>query len=95
VTKKIGAASNDEKARDFRFHLAEHIKELIKPIWKEGNLSKDAHKLVVKKSVEKIVDSIRPNQMPTTEELIAKYITTSGSKIEKLVKAYVDRHRTT
>ncbi|KAG2618385.1 hypothetical protein PVAP13_3NG079551 [Panicum virgatum] len=33
--KKIGAASNDEKARDFRFHLAEHIKELIKPIWKE------------------------------------------------------------
>jgi len=93
--RKICAASNEEKARDFRFHLAEHIKELVKPIWKEGNLSKDAHKLVVKKSVEKIVDSIRPNQMPTSEELIAKYITTSGSKIEKLVKAYVDRHRTT
>ncbi|PUZ65370.1 hypothetical protein GQ55_3G217800 [Panicum hallii var. hallii] len=93
--RKIGAANNDEKARDFRFHLAEHIKELIKPIWKAGNLSKDAHKLVVKKSVGKIVDSIGPNQIPTTEELIAKYITTSGSKIEKLVKAYVDKHRTT
>ncbi|KAJ1263503.1 hypothetical protein BS78_09G189900 [Paspalum vaginatum] len=83
----------DRKTRDFRFYLAEHIKELIKPIWKEGNLSKDAHKQVVKKSVEKVIDSIEPNQIPTTEESITKYITTCGSKIEKLVKAYVDRHR--
>ncbi|RCV17092.1 hypothetical protein SETIT_3G191800v2 [Setaria italica] len=92
--RKNNVGSSDEKARDFRFHLAEHIKDLIKPIWKEGNLSKDAHKQVVKKSVEKVVDSIEPNQVPTTKEMIAKYITTNGSKIEKLVKAYVDRHRT-
>lgn len=80
------AASSNEKTRDFRYHLAEHIKELIKPIWKEGKLSKDAHKVVVKKCVEKVVVSIEPNQVPTTEELIVKYITTFGSKIEKLVK---------
>ncbi|OEL18227.1 Zinc finger CCCH domain-containing protein 36 [Dichanthelium oligosanthes] len=90
--RKNHAASNDEKARDFRVHLAEHIKELIKPIWKEGNLSKDAHKQVVKKCVDKVVDSIEPNQV-ATKELIAKYITTNGSKIEKLVQAYVDKHR--
>ncbi|CAN6359608.1 unnamed protein product [Urochloa humidicola] len=93
--RKNDAGSNNEKAREFRFHLAEHIKDLIKPIWKEGVLSKDAHKHVVKKSVEKVADSILPNQVPTTKELIAKYITTNRSKIEKLVKAYVDRHRTT
>ncbi|CAN6327745.1 unnamed protein product [Urochloa humidicola] len=93
--RKNDAGSNNEKAREFRFHLAEHIKDLIKPIWKEGGLSKDAHKHVVKKSVEKVAGSILPNQVPTTKELIAKYITTNGSKIEKLVKAYVDRHRTT
>jgi len=92
--RKKDAAYNNEKTRDFRFHLAEHIKELVKPIWKKGNLSKDAHRLVVKKSVEKVVDSIEPNQVPTTEELITKYIATCGPKIEKLVKAYVDRHST-
>lgn len=86
---KKDAAYNNEKTRDFRFHLAEHIKELVKPIWKKGNLSKDAHRLVVKKSVEKVVDSIEPNQVPTTEELITKYIATCGPKIEKLVKVNI------
>ncbi|KAL5662441.1 hypothetical protein ACJX0J_029566, partial [Zea mays] len=84
--RKKDAVDYNEKTRDFRFHLAEHIKELVKPIWKKGNLSKDAHKLVVRKSVEKVVDSIEPNQVPTTEELITKYIATCGPKIEKLVK---------
>uniref|UniRef100_A0A0A9DUH9 C3H1-type domain-containing protein n=1 Tax=Arundo donax TaxID=35708 RepID=A0A0A9DUH9_ARUDO len=93
--RKNDAANNNENTREFRFHLTEHVKELIKPIWKEGNLSKDAHKLVVKKSVDKVLASIEPHLVPTTEELITNYITASGSKIEKLVKAYVDRHRTT
>ncbi|WVZ99089.1 hypothetical protein U9M48_044439 [Paspalum notatum var. saurae] len=84
--RKKDAVSNNDKTRDFRFYLAEHIKELIKPIWKEGNLSKDAHKQVVKKSIEKVIDSIEPNQIPTTEESITNYIATCGSKIEKLVK---------
>lgn len=76
----------DEKTRDFRFHLAEHVKELLKPIWKEGNLSKDAHKLIVKKSVDKVLASVELHQVPATKELITDYITTSGTKIEKLVK---------
>ncbi|KAL6618994.1 hypothetical protein ACP70R_034133 [Stipagrostis hirtigluma subsp. patula] len=91
--RKHDASSNSEKTKEFRFRLAEHVKELVKPIWKEGYLSKDAHKLVVKKSVDKVLDSIEPHQVPTTEELITNYLTACGSKIEKLVKAYVDRHR--
>jgi hypothetical protein len=87
--RKNDVVSSNDKARDFRFHLAEHIKDLIKPIWKDGNLSKDAHKQVVKKSVQKVADSIEPNQLPTTKEMIAKYITTNESKIEKLVKVNV------
>ncbi|XP_062180023.1 zinc finger CCCH domain-containing protein 36-like [Phragmites australis] len=92
--RKNDAASNNEKTREFRFRLAEHVKELVKPIWKEGYLSKDAHKMVVKKSVDKVLGSLEPDQVPATEELITNYLTVSGSKIEKLVKAYVDRHHT-
>ncbi|VAH20671.1 unnamed protein product [Triticum turgidum subsp. durum] len=77
----------DEKTRDyFRIHLAEHVKELLKPIWKEGKLSKDAHKLIVKKSVDKVLASVDLHQVPATKELITDYITMSGTKIEKLVK---------
>ncbi|KAE8782549.1 zinc finger CCCH domain-containing protein 36 [Hordeum vulgare] len=90
----IKDGSIDEKTRDFRFHLAEHVKELLKPIWKEGNLSKDAHKLIVKKSVDKVLASVELHQVPATKELITGYITTAGTKIEKLVKAYVVKHRT-
>ncbi|KAL6839312.1 hypothetical protein ACP4OV_030984 [Aristida adscensionis] len=90
--RKNYAASVNEKTKEFRFHLAEHVKELIKPIWKEGYLSKDAHKLIVKKAVDKVINSIQPNQVPATEEMITNYLNMCGSKIEKLVKAYVDKH---
>ncbi|KAL5232086.1 hypothetical protein ABZP36_030862 [Zizania latifolia] len=90
--RKNDAALNNEKARDFRFHLVEHVKELVKPIWKEGKLSKDAHKLIVKKSVDKVFASL--DEIPDTKESISKYITTFGSKIERLVMAYVDLHLT-
>uniref|UniRef100_A0ACD5U1A1 Uncharacterized protein n=1 Tax=Avena sativa TaxID=4498 RepID=A0ACD5U1A1_AVESA len=84
----------NEKTRDFRLHLAEHVKELLKPFWKEGNLSKDAYKLIVKKSVDKVLSSVELHQVPATKELVTDYITIAGTKIEKLVKAYVDKHRT-
>ncbi|CAM0954802.1 unnamed protein product [Alopecurus aequalis] len=90
--RKNDAAIN-EKTRVFRFHVAEHVKELLKPFWKEGNLSKDAHKLIVKKSVDKVLASVELHQVPATKELITDYITMAGTKIEKLVKAYVDKHR--
>ncbi|VAH08824.1 unnamed protein product [Triticum turgidum subsp. durum] len=84
-----------ERTKDyFRIHLAEHVKELLKPIWKEGKLSKDAHKLIVKKSIDKVLATVDLHQVPATKELITDYITMSGTKIEKLVKAYVDRHGT-
>jgi hypothetical protein len=33
--RKKDAANYNEKTRDFHFHLAEHIKELVKPVWKK------------------------------------------------------------
>ncbi|EMS64902.1 hypothetical protein TRIUR3_35462 [Triticum urartu] len=81
-----------ERTKDyFRIHLAEHVKELLKPIWKEGKLSKDAHKLIVKKSVDKVLATVDLHQVPATKELITDYITMSGTKIEKLVKSNVAR----
>ncbi|TVU20038.1 hypothetical protein EJB05_36225 [Eragrostis curvula] len=90
--RKPDAASTKEKTREFRFRLAEHVKELIKPSWEEGFLSKDAHKLVVKKSIEKVLSSIEPHQVPSSEMAVSNYIALNKSKIEKLVKAYVDRN---
>ncbi|VAH08821.1 unnamed protein product [Triticum turgidum subsp. durum] len=81
-----------ERTKDyFRIHLAEHVKELLKPIWKEGKLSKDAHKLIVKKSIDKVLATVDLHQVPATKELITDYITMSGTKIEKLVKSNVAR----
>ncbi|XP_051210077.1 zinc finger CCCH domain-containing protein 36 [Lolium perenne] len=93
ASERENDAAITEKTRDFRFHLAEHVKELLKPFWKEGNLNKDAHKLIVKKSVDKVLASVELHQVPATKELITDYITMAGTKIEKLVKAYVDKHR--
>jgi hypothetical protein len=84
--RKPDAACYSKKMRNFRFRLADHVKELIAPDWKEGYLSKDAHKLIVKKSIDKVLCSIEPHQVPTSEEAITKYITISKSKIESLVK---------
>jgi hypothetical protein len=84
--RKPDAACYSKKMRNFRFRLADHVKELIAPDWKEGYLSKDAHKLIVKKSIDKVLCSIDPHQVPTSEEAITNYITISKSKIESLVK---------
>jgi hypothetical protein len=86
VDRNPVAASFSEKTRNFRFRLANHIKELLAPDWFGDYLSKDAHKLIVKKSIEKVLSSIEPDLVPTSEEAITNYITISKSKIENLVK---------
>jgi hypothetical protein len=73
----------------FRATLVDLVKELLKPFWHEGRLSKDAHVLIVKKSVDKVVSTLEPHQIPTTEDNAKHYISSCRPKIAKLVQVSV------
>lgn len=70
----------------FQSALIEFIKELVKPTWREGLLSKDAHKLIVKKAVDKVLSTLPTHQIPTTAESVKLYLSTSQPKLAKLVE---------
>ncbi|KAF9588193.1 hypothetical protein IFM89_008207 [Coptis chinensis] len=75
----------------FRASLIEFVKELVKPYWREGHLSKDAHNTIVKKAVEKVLHSLQPQQIPNTTESTTEYLSASQPKLAKLVEGYVGR----
>lgn len=84
---------NDEKAmRQFKVALVEFVKDILKPTWKEGKMSREVYKTIVKKVVEKVTSTIQGVQIPRTQEKIDQYLAFSKSKITKLVEAYVGRH---
>ncbi|XP_058097307.1 zinc finger CCCH domain-containing protein 55-like isoform X2 [Magnolia sinica] len=85
--------SKDGKGmRMFRFSLVEFVKELLKPTWKEGHMSKEAHKAVVKKVVEKVTGAMQGPLIPQTQEKIDHYLSSSKPKLTKLVQAYVEKY---
>ncbi|XP_073108311.1 zinc finger CCCH domain-containing protein 36 isoform X2 [Elaeis guineensis] len=92
---QVDKARNDKESkalRIFRVALVDFVKELVKPFWREGHLSKDAHKMIVKKAVEKVIGSLQPHQIPSTAESINQYLSLSQTKLLKLVEAYVDKY---
>ncbi|KAL5772369.1 hypothetical protein ACOSQ2_012293 [Xanthoceras sorbifolium] len=78
--------------RHLRADLVDLVKELLKPTWREGHLSKDAHKTIVKKAVDKVLRTLQPHQIPTTVESAKHYLSSSQTKIAKLVEGYVDKY---
>ncbi|KAI3751832.1 hypothetical protein L2E82_22923 [Cichorium intybus] len=87
-----GNIGNDEKSmRPFRTALVEFVKEVLKPKWKEGRMTREVYKTVVKKVVEKVTSTIHGTHVPTTETKIDQYLTRSKPKIMKLVEAYVEK----
>ncbi|KAK4271586.1 hypothetical protein QN277_020260 [Acacia crassicarpa] len=88
-----GNMQNDSKAvKIFRAALVDLVKELLKPSWQEGYLSKDAHNKIVKKSVDKVISTLQPHQIPTTLDAVNHYISSSRLKIGKLVDGYVNKY---
>ncbi|KAF2284416.1 hypothetical protein GH714_021629 [Hevea brasiliensis] len=87
-----GKQSKDVKGiRAFKFALVEFVKELLKPKWKEGQMTKDAYKNVVKKVVDKVTGSMQGGTIPQTQERIQQYLSFSKPKLTKLVQAYVEK----
>lgn len=81
--------SESKAFKYFQFALIEFVKELVKPTWHEGRLSKDAHKMIVKRSVDKVLGTLQPHQIPRTGESIKSYLSSSQPKLEKLVEVSV------
>ncbi|XP_056171838.1 protein FRIGIDA-ESSENTIAL 1 [Syzygium oleosum] len=94
VTQKKAADVNQESKalRHFRVALIDYVKELLKPTWQGGRLSKDAHNLIVKKAVDKVLTTLQPQQIPPNPESIKHFLSFSQLKLTKLVEGYVDKH---
>ncbi|KAL7089006.1 hypothetical protein ACP275_13G162100 [Erythranthe tilingii] len=78
--------------RWFQSALVDFVKELLSPTWEKGLLSKDAYKLILKKSVDKILSTLQRHQIPNTAESTKLYLSVSEAKIVKLVEAYIEKH---
>ncbi|KAK1280434.1 Zinc finger CCCH domain-containing protein 55 [Acorus gramineus] len=79
-----------KEVRNFKFALVEFVKDLLRRSWKEGHLTKESHKTIVKKVVDKVVAGVmKSSTMPETQEKIDLYLTHSKPKLSKLVQAYV------
>ncbi|RVW85340.1 Zinc finger CCCH domain-containing protein 38 [Vitis vinifera] len=84
--------SNDAKAMvAFKFQLVEFVKVLLSPTWKQGQLSKEAYKNIVKKVADKVIATIEGPYIPRTQQKIDQYLSLSKPKIAKLVQAYVEK----
>ncbi|KAL0398567.1 UNVERIFIED_CONTAM: protein FRIGIDA-ESSENTIAL 1 [Sesamum radiatum] len=91
--KGAGQLESESKAfKYFQSALIEFVKELVKPTWREGLMSKDAHKLIVKKAVDKVLSTLQPNQIPSTGESVNLYLSSSKPKLAKLVEGYIDKY---
>lgn len=87
-----GKGTKDSKGvRAFKFALVEFVKDLLKPAWKEGQISKEAYKNIVKKAVDKVTSTIQGANIPQTQEKIEQYLSSSKPKLTKLVHAYVEK----
>ncbi|XP_059077312.1 uncharacterized protein LOC131057751 isoform X2 [Cryptomeria japonica] len=78
--------------KQFRSVLAEFVKDVLKPTWREGHMSKEAFKTIVKKVVDKVAGSLQIHQIPKTQERIDQYLASSRPKLTKLVQGYVDKY---
>lgn len=91
--KKNKREKEDNKIRGLtllRTAVAEHVKETLKPTWREGQMSKEAFKTIAKKAVDKVLDAIKPHQVPKTDEKVAVYMENARPKITKLVQVFHD-----
>lgn len=92
---KVGDGANvkDEKAmRLFKNSLVEFVKDILKPKWKEGQMSRDVHKAIVKKVVDKVTSATQGVNIPTTQAKLDHYLESSKPKLTKLVEAYIERY---
>lgn len=76
----------------FKVAIADFVKEVLKPSWRQGNMSKEAFKTIVRKTVDKVSNSVPSSHIPKTPAKIKHYVQSSQKKVTKLVMGYVDKY---
>ncbi|KAG0490829.1 hypothetical protein HPP92_007692 [Vanilla planifolia] len=76
----------------FKIAVAEFAKEVLKPSWRQGNMSKEAFKTIVKKTVDKVSRAVPSHHLPKSQAKINQYVESSQRKLTKLVMGYVDKY---
>ncbi|TYI90284.1 hypothetical protein E1A91_D03G111300v1 [Gossypium mustelinum] len=95
---QIKSPGKSKKSKDsrsmklFKVAIADFVKEVLKPSWQQGNMSKEAFKTVVKKTVDKVSGAMKNHQIPKSRAKIDHYIESSQRKLTKLVMGYVDKY---
>lgn len=93
--KDSGKTTKSKDSRSmklFKIALADFVKEVLKPSWRQGNMSKEAFKTIVKKTVDKVSGAMKKHQIPKSQAKINHYIDSSQRKLTKLVMGYVDKY---
>lgn len=75
--------------KHFRVVLIDFVKALLRPNWEGGRLTKDAHNLIVKRAVDKVISTLSSEQVPTSKDSIKQYLSSSEAKIAKLVEVNI------
>ena len=76
--------------KNFHVALVEFVKELLRPTWNLGLLSKVAYKKIVKKTVNMVENSLNLNQIPNTAESTEEYFDLSLTKLSNTIEV---RHK--
>ncbi|XP_048228487.1 serine/arginine repetitive matrix protein 2-like isoform X1 [Ricinus communis] len=93
--KSPGKSRKSKESRSiklFKACVADFVKEVLKPSWRQGNMSKETFKTVVKKTVDKVAGAMKSHQIPKSKAKINQYINSSQRKLTKLVMGYVDKY---
>ncbi|XP_010258014.1 PREDICTED: serine/arginine repetitive matrix protein 2-like [Nelumbo nucifera] len=89
---KSKKSKDSRSMRLFKIALANFVKEVLKPSWRQGNMSKEAFKTIVKKTVDKVSGAMKSHQIPKSQAKIDRYVESSQRKLTKLVMGYVDKY---
>ncbi|KAG6386043.1 hypothetical protein SASPL_154929 [Salvia splendens] len=77
--------SKEKSTKLFKISIAAFVKDALKPSWRQGNMSKEAFKTIVKKTVDKVSGAMKSHQVPKSQAKINHYIDSSRGKLTKLV----------
>ena len=82
---KSKKSKDSRSMKHFKVALADFVKDELKPFWRQGNMSKEAFKTIVKKTVDKVSGAMKSHQIPKSQAKINRYIDSSQRKLNKLV----------
>ncbi|KMS97820.1 hypothetical protein BVRB_5g123810 isoform B [Beta vulgaris subsp. vulgaris] len=77
----------------FKVAVANFVKDVLKPQWRQGNMSKEVFKTIVKKTVDKVSGAMKNHRVPKSQAKIDHYIDSSRRKLTQLVEGYVTKYK--